>query len=168
MHTKKDFFRLISVKHEVDSYLLSVFRYWQKENGVEKPPFYKAVSIVGYPTPDSFKLRFDNNEELEYTVPISFFHDKDDTEYAHFLWESDYYDGPISGMAEYKGEKVWFQWSDCTPLAECRIFDFHKLSEEEIAYAEKCHANGEPSNRDNYNENEIVVTLDETFVDWKK
>jgi len=141
MHTKKDFFRLLSVKHEADSYIISVFRYWQKDNGVEKPPYYKTVSIVGYPKDDLITLRFDNNEELEFSLPVSSFHDKDDTEHAVMLWYSDYYDGPISGLAEYKGKKVWYEWNGNTlePLTDMRIYDFYELSYEEVVYEESWH-----------------------------
>ena len=141
MHTKKDFYRLLSVKHEVDGYLISVFRHWQQQNGVEKPEYYKTVSVIGYHKKDSITLRFDNNEELEFTLPVSYFHDKDDTIHPVMLWYSDYYDGPISGLAEYKGKKVWYQWKKdaLEPLTDMRIFDFYELSDEEIEDEEQWH-----------------------------
>ena len=39
---------------------------------------------------------------------------------VHFLWRLDYYDGPLNGLAEYQGEKVWF--------------DFHHMDEEGLHY----------------------------------
>ena len=141
MHTKKDFHRLLSVKHEVDGYLLSVFRHWRKDNGVEKPPFYKSVEVRHNDDPEKMTLRFNNDEELTFSVPYSYFHDKDDTEHATMLWYSDYYDGPICGLGEYKGKKVWYQWKKdvLEPLTDMRIFDFYEMSDEEVADEEKWH-----------------------------
>jgi hypothetical protein len=39
---------------------------------------------------------------------------------VHFLWRLQYQDGPLNGLAEYQGEKVWF--------------DFHHMDDEGLHY----------------------------------
>jgi len=45
------------------------------------------------------------------------------------LWHSDYYDGPLSGMALYNGEHVWFDCND-DPFDGDRIYALYRLSTE--------------------------------------
>ena len=99
-------------------------------------------------------------------MPASRFHDKDDTEYATMLWYDNYYDGPLSGLAEYKGETVWFQWltDELEPFCELRTFGFYELSSAEVDAAEAAHNNDEPTPEVDYTTNRLIVELDETFI----
>jgi len=195
MHTKKNFYRLLSAKHEIDRYLQSMVWYWTKKQtgtGV----MYKTIDVVGYPKDDIIRLKLDSDAEIE--VPINYMHEADDTEHAIMLWHSDYYDGPISGLAEYKGKKVWFKWHGTAhePLTDLRIFNLHEMSDEAIEYEEERHqrfrdmighhcdygvlagdVNYTAESFDeyydapghaverDYTKNKIVATLDETFID---
>lgn len=138
MHNKKDFYRLLSVKREIDRYLESIVRYWEKKQTGEGK-YYRGIDVVGYPKDGFITLRVDGGKEM--TIPLSNFHEKDDTVHAYMLWHSDYYDGPISGMAEYKGKKVWFKWDKDVfePLTDMRIFNLYELSDEEIEDEEQWH-----------------------------
>lgn len=76
------------------------------------------------------------------TFPTSDLWDHDDNPKAEMMWHSDYYDGPLSGMALYEGNKVWFQvdtFEEDEPYQGLRTFKLYKLSEEEIAEDEKWH-----------------------------
>jgi len=123
----------------MDDYLLSMIWYWERDKGGSEYKFYKSVDVVGYPRDGFITLRVDGDKEM--TIPLSNFHDKDKTEHAYMLWHSDYYDGPISGMAEYKGKRVWFKWHKDVfePLTDMRIFNLYELSKKEIEYEEYWH-----------------------------
>ena len=138
MHNKKDFYRLLSVKREIDRYLESMVWYWEKKQTGEGK-WHRGIDVVGYPKDGFITLRLDGGKEM--TIPLSNFHEKDDTEHAYMLWHSDYYDGPISGMAEYKGKKVWFKWDKDVfePLTDMRIFNLYELSDAEIEDEEQWH-----------------------------
>ncbi len=144
MIDKKEFFRLLGAKNNIDSYLFWMFHYWYHKNNPdleERGPFYNIVDVVGCPTEDTITLRFDNDEKCEYTIPLSSMHEKDDTPAITMLWYSNYYDGPLSGLAEYKGERVWFdcvEWED-NPW-QMRTFGLYKMSAKELAYEDKWHA----------------------------
>ncbi len=60
------------------------------------------------------------------------------------LWHSGYYDGPLSGMCQFRGEKLWFECEgeDRLPGADenserIRTFRFYRLTEEQMASEEK-------------------------------
>jgi len=62
----------------------------------------------------------------EERVPLSvFISDHDEQPDLKMLWHSGYYDGPLSGMAEYNGEMVWFQCNWSYPPIE----DIHNIIE---------------------------------------
>ena len=51
----------------------------------------------------------ENGEEQEELVPLSeFVDDLDEQPDLEMLWHCNYYDGPLSGVARYEGELVWF------------------------------------------------------------
>lgn len=50
----------------------------------------------------------ENGEEQHEGVPLSEFYD-DEQPNLEMLWHCNYYDGPLSGMAKYDGEYVWFK-----------------------------------------------------------
>ena len=142
IHYKKDFYLLLGAKYEADSYLISVFYHWQKDNLDTKPVHYKNVEVVGwFPRQGDITLRFNNDDALEFTIPATYFHEPDDTEHPVMLWYSDYYDGPISGLADYAGKKVWFQCLkfEYENIHGTRSFGFYELSDEEVEYEENWH-----------------------------
>lgn len=141
MIEKTEFYRLIGAKGNIDSYLQWQFRRWYEKEKGTKPPFFQIVDVVRYPTTETITLRFDNDKGHQYTIPLSYMHDKDDTPPITMLWYSDYYDGPLSGLAEFKDEKVWFHCVEMEdPLFHMRKFALYKLTKDELAYEEKWHA----------------------------
>ncbi len=140
MIDKKEFFRLLGAKNNIDSYLFWMFHYWYQKEHDTKGPFYKIVEVIEYPNEESITLRFDNDEDAEYTIPLSFMHDKDDTPPITMLWYSNYYDGPLDGLAEFEGERVWFH---CVEMEDnpfqMRRFSLYKMSADDLAYEDKWH-----------------------------
>jgi len=56
------------------------------------------------------------------------------------LWVHDDFDGPINGLAEYKGEKVWFSRSLIpTTENEVRMYSLIKLDPEMLSSVEENH-----------------------------
>ena len=145
MYNKKDFHRLLAAKMRFDDSLFWAFHYWyEKEFGKKNEFFCKTVDVIGWPKDGYITLEFDSDENNRWTIPMKYMLYKDkeeDTTEATMLWHSDYYDGPLSGLAEYKGEKVWFQcseWED-ENLFNMRIFNLHELSKEELEEEERWH-----------------------------
>jgi hypothetical protein len=100
--------------------------------------------VIGYPKDGYVTLEFDGDENNRWDIPLGdmYYKDKDeDTEDAIMLWHSNYYDGPLSGLAVYKGKKVWF---DCIQdeydnLFNIRVFGLYELSDEELEDEESWH-----------------------------
>jgi len=68
-----------------------------------------------------------------------------DSTYVKILWVRDYHDGPINGLADYQGEKVWFCRSMVPSSRSYSLVkldpDFLKLIEEDhISFCEKTGA----------------------------
>lgn len=57
------------------------------------------------------------------------------------LHHSDYYDGPLSGLALYNGQKVWFALEDYEDenLFHCRTYGLYELSKEDLEEIEYWH-----------------------------
>ena len=145
MHNKKDFHRLLSAKFSFDDELFWCFHYWyEKEFGKKNEFFCKTVDVIGYPSDGYVTLEFDGDKNNRWDIPLEAMYYKDkeeDMDDAYMLWHSDYYDGPLSGLAVYKGKKVWFQcieWED-ENLFNMRIFNLHELSKEELEEEERWH-----------------------------
>jgi hypothetical protein len=54
---------------------------------------------------------------------------------VRILWDSDWHDGPVSGLAEYEGGQFWFQavWDDeLEEWAYPRMLILHVLSSDEL------------------------------------
>lgn len=51
----------------------------------------------------------EGDEKKKETVPLTeFYDDEDEQPDLKMLWHADYWDGPLSGMAELDGEPLWF------------------------------------------------------------
>lgn len=55
---------------------------------------------------------------------------------VRLLWHHDFYDGPLSGMCEHKGERLWFM--TCNPIDG--RFLCHRPTPEQAAVIESSHA----------------------------
>lgn len=55
---------------------------------------------------------------------------------VRLLWEHDYYDGPVSGLAEWRGEQWWFDVADPDGgwhRSDPRAYVLRRLTPEELA-----------------------------------
>jgi len=65
-------------------------------------------------------------------VPLTqFYDDEKDQPDLVMWWHCGYYDGPLSGMAKYNGEWVYFSCIEETDDGD-RIFALHELTEEQV------------------------------------
>lgn len=52
------------------------------------------------------------------------------------LWHTHYYKGPLYGLAEYKGEKVWYEFTN-DPEITPRLFDLFELTNDNLIRIEE-------------------------------
>ena len=69
------------------------------------------------------------------------------------LWVHDEFEGPLNGLAEYHGDKVWFNRSMISPTdhSSCRLYTLLKLEENTLKMVEEnhvkyCNETGAPLN----------------------
>lgn len=68
-------------------------------------------------------------------VPLTEFYDDEKHQpNLEMWWHTNYYDGPLSGMAKYDGEWVWFDCSEEDDYGD-RKFALYQLTEEQIGGA---------------------------------
>jgi hypothetical protein len=66
-------------------------------------------------------------------VPLTeFYDDEDEQPDLEMWWHSNYWDGPLSGMAKYNGEWVWFDCIEEDDYNGDRIFALYRLTEEQL------------------------------------
>ena len=95
--------------------------------------------IVRYDS-ENIQIRLKNGELLD--IPMDELFTEDDRPDLKMLWHVDYYDGPLSGIAEYQGERVWFaivQLHDEEPLVPECMFGLYRLTSEELNFEEVSH-----------------------------
>ena len=72
-------------------------------------------------------------------LPLAYFyHDEQDQPDLEMLWHDNYYDIPLSGVAKYNGQYVYFNVFDQAENGNT-TFNIYSMSEEEIAYRFKRH-----------------------------
>ena len=57
-----------------------------------------------------------------------------------FLWYCNWYDGPLSGMAEYEGRRTWYDFHSDTDDGRHYRYVLYPLTHEQIETAELWHA----------------------------
>ncbi|MBI4942189.1 MAG: hypothetical protein HY830_15700 [Actinobacteria bacterium] len=65
-----------------------------------------------------------------------------DVDGVQLLWLSDYWDGPVAGLALYRGERLWFdaEWDDSLDdWTAPRRYRLRRLPVEELAKQEAIH-----------------------------
>jgi hypothetical protein len=83
-----------------------------------------------YPTNDNMiVVSFGNDEEETFPLDLVV-QDLDKEPELKMLWHSNYWDGPLSGMAKYNGEDVWFECCNEDDFGD-RLFALYRLSEED-------------------------------------
>lgn len=63
-----------------------------------------------------------------------------DGPYVKHLWHRIYSDGPLDGLIEYKGEKLWYKMQRENASGNSRIFCAYRLKPEMLAEVEAKHA----------------------------
>lgn len=48
------------------------------------------------------------------------------------IWHSDYYDGPLTGLCQYKGRTVWFKLADESPT-DYYIYNLYSLTDQQLS-----------------------------------
>ena len=75
----------------------------------------------------------------EDSIPFSeFFHDEDEQPDLTMIWHSNYYDGPLSGMAKFNDEYVWFDLLEEDHSGN-RLFGLYRLSEDDLEAEQEHH-----------------------------
>ena len=105
-------------------------------NPDQNPAEHQQWLDILHSTPNHYDWRPTLNNTIEVTweggkqeFPLSdIVEDLDKEPDLQMLWHSGYWDGPLSGMATYNGECVWFDCCDETDSGD-RIFELFRLSE---------------------------------------
>jgi hypothetical protein len=85
---------------------------------------------------DTMHLSWDGGKE---EVPLSEFYDDEKNQPdLEMLWHCNYYDGPLSGVAKYNGEWVWFDCKEDCDNGD-RSFSLYSMSEEMKAELIRVH-----------------------------
>ena len=75
------------------------------------------------------------------TLPLTvFYDDENDQPDLKLLWHRDYYDHPLTGLALYNGEKVWFRAKPADDCIERDIFELLQLTPEQLQQIEQQHS----------------------------
>ncbi len=141
---KTEFYRLAGAFWRLKGHIFDYWMNWREKQYKDKRIFlYDKFNIdyidktveISYKNPDT-------GEDAIDIIPIShFLYDKEPEPVITMLWYSNYHDGPLSGLAEYSGEKYWFDMvqNDHDTLFHIRTFGLYKLSLEELETEEKRH-----------------------------
>lgn len=105
---------------------------WQKilEN---MPKTYVIDVCVG-----DGKLTLESEQGVE-EFPLSLFCNDADEPDVEMLWHNGYWDGPLSGVALYDGEMVYFDMAEENDFNGNRMYNVYKLYEDEKEYLLSSH-----------------------------
>lgn len=142
---------LYNLQHQIHSLDITIWDDWvdwrMKNAGVTRPlrkdqeDLYEEVlshipEIYDWEI-EKDHLRFTwvngNGDGQEELVPLSVFvDDLDEQPDLTMLWHSNYYDGPLSGVAEYNGEMVWFDCEDYGDWGDDKVrsYALYRLTDE--------------------------------------
>lgn len=137
---KIDFFRMLNARDHFNMHIFDYWADWREEQGLKwdvddldfnYEPIYENTQwyiLVRTPIGDD-------------KIPAEYFFEKPNEEEPQMLWHSDYYDGPISGIARYKGQIVWFncvEWEHDN-LFFMRRYALYELTQEQIDHEIEIH-----------------------------
>ena len=151
--TKRNLFAALNIEDDIRDHFLDLFQEWWEKNVCEEKDRMKQISLffedIG-PNFQNFSYDYDYRSRewvieykgTEYRFPENWPYEEVDKEPdLEMLWHSGYYDGPLSGMALYNGNFVWFecdQWGDrydnpdpC-PDYGMRTYTLYELSEMDL------------------------------------
>lgn len=133
---KQDLYQLYHSYGQFHSFMWDRWYYWRtKKKGMPEDSYPPEHVMIQF-RPDEVVFEYGSGQE---TVPLSeFFDNEDEQPDLRMLWHSEYWDGPLSGMAEYNGEMVWFECCNDS-FDGLRLFKLYRLSPEQIRSETKRH-----------------------------
>lgn len=143
MFDKQDFHKLAQAHYTHDRYIETMIEYWHEEKFQDNPDFdFEDLVWKDKHSDDVINVKFSNGDE--YDIPRQYFYsnkDYDGNEYPviEMQWYSNFYDGPLSGLALLDGKKVWFECSKMDDPIDIRVFKLYELSEAEMIIEEYWH-----------------------------
>lgn len=130
---KVDFFRLMGFH---DHITMRIFDTWVDHREKNNLPWMIDDIDLNY------EWTYDENGKsvirIRTTVsddvfPITdFYKEVDRSEEPQMLWHNGYWDGPLSGIARYKGKIVFFDCIEEEDFSRMRKFNLYEMSDEEI------------------------------------
>lgn len=133
--------KLFQVYHETDYYYMEIYERWndwRKMHEKGDPPYHFEWEPHCCSDVMHFWWRDSDGKKQSEDVPLSVFYDDHEQPDLKMIWHSGFWDGPLSGLAEYNGEKVWF---DCVEDVDNQIrrYAVYRLSTEELREVERNH-----------------------------
>jgi len=131
---KIDFYRLVGTREYINMHVFDYWADWREKQGLSY-----SVSDLDFNWEENYQTKMIEvktpfgTDELPVT---NFFDEVKQEDEPQMLWHSGYYDGPLSGVARYKGKIVWFgveDWGDDS-FDRMRTYNLYELSDEEIEY----------------------------------
>jgi len=128
---KTELFALLHKKNIIDDFIWFTWSEWkERENHkiCKLPKFFNW-----FPDLKTGVIHFYWEGGTEDVPIIEFYSDEEDQPNLEMLWHQDYYDRPLSGVAKYNGNCVWFQIANDSDILEkndCDTFNLHELSNE--------------------------------------
>ena len=154
--TKRTLFAAMHVEDHLQSHFLDLFQDWWKENIYVRPKdadgghyIHEFFDNIG-PNFEhfSYEYRYREKEWLirykgeEYRFPETWpYENLEEEPDLEMLWHRGYYDGPLSGMALYNGQFVWFDcaawggWGDSDDLCPdygSRTYNVYEISDKDL------------------------------------
>lgn len=141
---KTEFYRLAGANWRLKHHIWDRWMDWREDQHNDKKILLYDKFDIDY-IDEIVKISYKDpttSDDVIDTIPISYFvYDKEPEPVITMLWHSNYYDGPLSGLAEYNEKKYWFDMvqDDHDTLFHIRTFGLYKLSPEELETEEKRH-----------------------------
>ena len=147
---KVDLVKWDMVKESLETHIFDYWHEWRvKEAGLTREDHgtqeYKDI-LYGMPEPfvwdidyrnSNVRIRWCDGEEI---IPLSWFYDdEDDQPDLEMMWHENYYDGPISGVAKYHGEYVWFEMTEEDYETGHREFGLYHMTPEKMGEVFRRH-----------------------------
>ncbi len=134
---QSDFLMLVSARNNID---WLIFEEWSDRRQANDLPWDVKDLDFNYQYSYQTKLVTVQTPYGEETFTLEELTEPNDFE-LKMLHHSDYYDGPISGLALYKGQKVWFHMIEYEDdnLFRCRTYGLYELSKKDLDEIEYWH-----------------------------
>ena len=133
-YTQEEFWRMYGAHERFESTLVFAWFDWRQQQDKDWMPNGDYSVEYDYKTREVVATsRFGEDR-----IPVEELYTKSDTE-IEMQWANDWYDGPLSGVAVYNGNHVWYQVSDWSHdnLFNIWIYRVYELSEEQ--YQDELH-----------------------------